>query len=155
MAQGLCLRHLADQRRQDVRVLGIEVVARTIEIGGHGRQVSGLELPVVGPAHLDAGDLGQRIRTVGGLERPGEQILFLDRLRAELGVDTTGAEEEQAIDTGAVAGINHVGLNDQVFANEVCRIKIVGENAADFGSGEKDVMRDAPVRRSAVRRPRR
>jgi hypothetical protein len=75
----------------------------------------------------------------GGLERPGKEILFLDRLRAQLGVDTTGAEEEQTINAGAVGGINHVGLNDQVFANEVCRIKIVGENATNFGSGQKDV----------------
>jgi hypothetical protein len=53
----------------------------------------------------------------------------------------TDPGEEQAIDAGAVTGINHVGLYDQVFANEVCGIKIVGENATDFGRGHKDVSR--------------
>ena len=58
VAQGFCFRHLSDQCRQDVRVLRIEVVSRTIEVGGHGRQISGVELAVVGPTHLDAGDFG-------------------------------------------------------------------------------------------------
>jgi hypothetical protein len=31
-------------------------------------------------------------------------------------------------------------LNDQVLANKVGGIKIVGENASDFGSGKKDVV---------------
>ena len=141
LPQGLRLCYLADQRGQHVRFLRIEVIAWTVEIGGHGRQVTGMELPIVRPAHLDACDLGQRIGTVGGLERPGEQILFLDRLRAELGIDATGAQKEQTVDAGAVAGVDHVGLNGQVFTNKVCRIKIVGQDAADFGGGQKDVSR--------------
>src|ERR1700677_5203013 len=122
-----------------MRILGIEVVARSVEISGHGGQIASVELPVVGPAHLDAGDFGYSIGTVGGLERSGEEILFLDRLGAELGVDTTGTEEEQAVDAGAIAGIDHIGLNDQVFTNKVCGINIVGQNATDLGSGQKDV----------------
>ena len=30
-------------------------------------------------------------------------------------------------------------MYDQVFTDEVCGIKIVGKNATDFGSGQKDV----------------
>ena len=40
-----------------------------------------------------------------------------------------------------VAGVDHVGLDNQVFADEVGWIKIVGQNAADFGRGEEDMVR--------------
>jgi hypothetical protein len=97
-------------------------------------------LPVIRPAHLDAGYLGQRVRPVGGLERTSQQILFFDWLRAKLGVDAGRAEKEQAVDIGAVGGVNDVSLNDQVFADEVRGIEIVGENSTDFGRGQDDVI---------------
>jgi hypothetical protein len=96
-------------------------------------------LAVVGPAHLDAGNLGQGIGTIGGLERTGEQILFLNRLRAELGVDAGRAQEEKPVDACTVTGVNDVGLNDQVFADEVRRIEIVGQDAAYLGRSQKNV----------------
>ena len=110
-AGGFGLGRLADERGQHVRVGEVEVVARAVEVGGHGGEVAGAVLAVVAPAHLDARDLGDGVGPVGRLQRPGEQILFLDRLRAEPGIDAGGAEEEQALDAGVAAGLDDVGLD--------------------------------------------
>jgi hypothetical protein len=124
-----------------MRVLGIEVVSGTVKVAGHRGQIPGAELAVVGPAHLDTGDLGQSIWTIGGLKGPREQIFFLDRLRAELGIDATGTEEEKPVDAGLIRGIDHIRLDQQVFPDEVGRIKIVGQDASNFGCRNKDVIR--------------
>jgi hypothetical protein len=137
-ARGLGLRRLADQRGQNVRAGEVEVVARAVEVGGHDGEVAGAVLAVVAPAHLDAGDLGNGIGPVGGFERPCEQVLLLDRLGTEPGVDAGGAEEEQALDTGVAAGLDDVGLENEVVADEVCGIGAVGEDATDPGRGEED-----------------
>jgi hypothetical protein len=97
-------------------------------------------LPIVRPAHFDAGNFGQRIGTVGRLERPCEQILFADGLRAIAGIDATRAEKEQALDTVAISGVNDVGLNLKIVANEIRRMSVVGLNAADFGCSQKDLL---------------
>ena len=94
----LGLVELADQGRDDVAVLRVVVVARAIQVGGHHRQVAGAVLPVVAPAHLDAGDLGQGVGPVGGLQRAGEQVFLPHRLGAQLGIDAGGAQEQQALD---------------------------------------------------------
>ena len=130
-------------------VLGIEVVARAVEIGGHDGEILGVVLPVVGRAHLDPGDLGHRIRAVGGLQGSGEQILLFDRLRAKLWVDAGRAEKQEPVDSSAIAGVDYVGLNDEVFADEVCRVGVVGENSADFGCREKHVFRTLPLEEAA------
>ena len=74
MVQGLDRLVVApDQRRQHVRTRGREVVARTVEVRRHGRDPRPL---VLTPHRLDvqdAGDLGDRVGVVGGLEVPGEQ----------------------------------------------------------------------------------
>ena len=85
--QSLGLRYLADQGGQHMRFLGVEIVARAVEIGGHRGQIAGFVLPVVGPTHFNPGDLGQRVGTISGLQRSGEQILFLDWLRTKLWVN--------------------------------------------------------------------
>ena len=88
---------LADEGRQDVGVAEVEVVAGAVEVGRHGGEVLRAVLAVVAPAHLDAGDLGERVGAVGGLERTGEQVGLRHGLRGKLGVDAGGAEEEQAV----------------------------------------------------------
>ena len=60
-----------------------------------------------------------------------------------------GAEEQQAFDSVAVGGVDHVGLDDQVVVDEVRGIGVVGQDAADLGRREKDEVRTLPRRRSA------
>ena len=48
-----------------------------------------------------------------------------------------GAEEEQALDTGVAAGLDDVGLKDEVVADEVSGIGAVGQDAADPAAARK------------------
>jgi hypothetical protein len=64
---------LADQRRQHMAVVQIEIVARPIEIGRHHAAEVGSVRTVVGLAQLDPGDLGDGVRLVGRLQQTREQ----------------------------------------------------------------------------------
>ncbi len=83
----LRLMRLADQRRQHVARLEVEIVARPVEIGRHGGDEVGAVLRAIGGGKLDAGDLGDGIGLVGRLERPGQKSVLDDRLRRELRID--------------------------------------------------------------------
>ena len=132
----------ADERGQDVRVLRVEVVVRAVEVGGHGGDGVEAVLDAVCLAHLDAGDLGDGVPLVGGLERAGEERALGDGLRRELGVDAGGAQEEELADgAGAQRGVDDVGLDLEVGGDEVGGEGGVGVDAADLGGGEDDVAR--------------
>ena len=98
-ASVLRLMRLAHQRRKDVARLQIEIVAGAVEIGRHRRDEVAAILPAIGLAQLDAGDLGDRVPLVGGLERAGEQRVLADRLRRKLRIDAGRAEKQQLLDT--------------------------------------------------------
>ena len=57
------------QGRDHVAVFGMVVVTDPVQIGRHHRTVVGPVLNVVGLAHLDPGDLRDRVGLVRGLER--------------------------------------------------------------------------------------
>lgn len=131
-----------DERGQDVRVLRVEVVVRAIQVGGHGGDGVEAVLDAVGLAHLDAGDLGDGVPLVGGLERAGEERVLRDGLRRELGVDAGGAEEEELADGAAAQrGVDYVGLDLEVGGDEVGGEGGVGVDSADLGGGEDHVAR--------------
>ena len=77
--------------------LQIEVVPRTVEIGGHEGQILGAVLAVEAAAELDAGDLGDGIGTVGLFQGTGEEVLLLERLGRELRVDAGAAQEDEPL----------------------------------------------------------
>ena len=92
--------------------------------------------------HLqDAGDLGDRVGVVGGLEVAGEQRVLADRLRRELGVDARRAQEQQPLGAVRDGGVHHVDLDLQVLGEEVDRVGVVGEDAADLGGRQHHVAR--------------
>jgi hypothetical protein len=132
---------LAQQRRDDVAVLRVIVVARAVQIGRHRRQILRAVLAVVAPAHFDPGDLGQRVRAVGRLQGPGQQAVFAHRLRRELGIDAARTEEHEARDAVTPGRMDHVGLDDQVVADEFGRIAVVGDDAAHLRRSEEHVLR--------------
>ena len=67
-------------------VFRVIVIAGAIQIGGHGTDGVKAILLAVGLAHLDARNFCQRVGIVGRLQRPGEQVFFLDGLGAQLGI---------------------------------------------------------------------
>jgi hypothetical protein len=121
-------------------VLGVEVVPGPVEVGGHHRQKPGPVLPVVGVAHLDPGDLGHGIGAVGGLQRPGEQILLFHRLGAVLGVDARRPQKDQPLDPIEVALVQDVALDLEVVEDELGRVGAVGVDPPHPGGRQKDVV---------------
>jgi len=130
----------ADHGGDNVAVGKVIVVARAVEIGGHDGKVLGAVLPVIGPAHFNAGNLGQGVGTISGLQRTGEEVVLLDRLGAVARVDATGAEETQILDSGLEGAVDDVVLDSEVFVNEVGAVGVVGVNAADSCGSHEDVV---------------
>jgi hypothetical protein len=89
----------------------------------------------------DAGDLGDGVGVVGGLERAGQQRGLGHRLPRQLGVDAGRAEQQEPLDADSVGGLEHIDLDAQVVAEEVSRVGVVGQDAADLGRGEHDDLR--------------
>lgn len=131
---------LANQSRDDVAVFRVVGVTRAIEVGGHRGEVFGAVLPVIAPAHFDAGDLGKRVRAVSRFERASKEVFFLHRLWGMLRVDATGAEKHQSLDIVLPGGVDNVGLNGEVVADKFGWVGVVGVDAADLGSSEEDVV---------------
>ena len=59
----------------------------------------------------------------------------------ELGVDARGPEEQQPLDAVLERRVHDVDLDAQVVAEEVHRVGVVGQDAADLGRGQHDVAR--------------
>jgi len=131
---------LANECGQDVGTLEVEVVARTVEICGH--QTDGVEsvLLPVGLAHLDARDLRYGVPLVRGFEGPGEQMFLLHWLGTVLGVDARRTEEEELLHAVPVGGIDHVGLDLYIVADEIGGVGVVGQNASHLRRGQEDIV---------------
>ena len=110
-------------------------------------QADGIEAVLLaqGAAELDAGDLGGGIPLIGGLERTGEQRFLADRLLGEFGIDAAAAKEQQAPAAMPPGAFDHVVLDLEIFEQEIRRIGVVGEDAADFGGRKNDNLRSINV----------
>lgn len=87
--------YFADYGRDNMAVFQVEIVPWAIEVCEHGGYKIGAVLAVVGVAHANAGNLGQGVGLVGRLQGPGQKGLFLHGLLGQLGVDATGAQEQE------------------------------------------------------------
>ena len=129
------------QRGRHMAVLGMKVVARTVEIGRHGGDVVGPVLATVGLGELDARDLGDRIPLVGGLEWACQQGVLGNGLRRKLWIDARGAEEQQLLDAHRERGIDDIVLDGEVLREKIDGVGVVGADAADLGSCKHDGLR--------------
>ena len=124
------------QRRDHMRVLGVEVVARAIQVGGHHAAVITPMLAVVAFTQLDAGDLGNGVGLVRGFQRAGEQRVFTHRLRRHARVDARRTQKQQPLHPGRMRGLDDIGLDHQVVVQKISRIGVVGVDAAHLGRGQ-------------------
>ena len=138
--RGLGLVELPDQGGHHVGGIQVEVVAGAVEVGG--RQGDGVEsmLAMVGLAHLDAGDLGDGVELVGGLQSTGQEVFLLDGLRAELGVDAGTAQEQELFHTPVEGSVDDVVLHHQVGPDEVHGVGAVGQDPANLGGGHEHIL---------------
>jgi len=118
-----------DQRRQNVAVLRVEVVARAVQVGWHDATVVSAVLPVVTLAQLDAGDLGDRVGLVGGLEIARQQRIFAHGLGHYARINARRSQEQQLTYADRESLMNDVALDHQVFVDELGRIGVIGMNA--------------------------
>ena len=109
------------------------IVARPIQIGGHGRDRVEAILAAVCPAQLDAGDFGDRIGLVGRLQRAGQQVLFAHRLRAVARINAGEPRNIRLTPRRHGRRRRSLGLDHQVLAEEIGRKGVVRVDAADLG----------------------
>ena len=126
----------ADQRRQDVGVLRVVVVARTVEVRRHRRVEEDAVLLAVVLAELQSRDLRDRVGLVRRLQRTREEAVLRHRLGRVLGVDARAAEEEDAGDPGGPGPVDRAGRDRQVLVQEVRGEGAVGVDAAHLGRGD-------------------
>ena len=112
----------------------------TVEVGRHGGDEIAAVLLAIGLAQLDAGDLGQCVGLVGGLEGSGEQLVLGDGLGCLAGVDARAAQVQQLRDTVGVRGVNHGGVDHHVVVEELGRPGGVGHDAPNRARHEHDVL---------------
>ena len=123
-----------------MRVLRVVVVIRTIEVGWHDRDIVGAVLTIEVLAILETRDLSQGVCLIGLLQLAGKQAALLHGLRREAGVDAAGAEEEEFLAAILPSRVDDVHLHDHVVVHEVGESRLVGDDAADLGGGEENVV---------------
>ncbi len=133
--------HLGDHRWHDMARQEVEIVAGPIEIGRHRADEVRAVLAAIGLAELDAGDLGDRVPLIGGLELALEQRLLGHRLRRELGIDAAGAEEQELLHADLLGRADDVRLDHQVVVEEIRRVAVIGQDAADPRRRDHDHLR--------------
>ena len=136
----LGLVELADERGQDVRVLQVIIVIRPVQIGGHGADEIAAVLAAVGLAQLEAGDLGHGVPFVGRLQRPGQQVFLLERLRGQPRINAGAAEKQQLAHAGLISAVDEVVLDLQVLEQELRRVLVVRQDAPHFGRRVQNVF---------------
>ena len=125
----------AEEGGDDVGVFGVVVVARAVEVGGHGGVEEDPVLGAVVLAEFEAGDFGDGVGFIGGLEGTGEEAVFGHGWGGLAGVDAGAAEEENPLHTVREGRVHQVGGNHEILVDEVCRVGAVGVDATDFGGG--------------------
>src|SRR5271163_5057442 len=111
LARSRRLMEFSDQGRENVRVLEIEVVAGTVEISGHERDGIETILLLVGLTHLDSGDFRDGVPLIGWFKCARQQVLLLDGLRSEFGIDAGAAKKLEFLHAVAIGSSNDVVLN--------------------------------------------
>ena len=118
----------------------IVIVIGAIKVSRHDTDVARAVLAVAAFAQLDASDLGDGVGFVGGFERAGEEVVFLNGLGALSRVDAARTQKTQILDAGLKGAVDDVVLDGEVFVDEVGAVGVVGINAADPGGGDEDVV---------------
>src|SRR5262245_31163426 len=134
----LGLMRFAYEGRHDVTATQVEIVARTIKVGGHSADEVATVLLPVRLAEFEASDFCDGIPFVGGLKRPAQQSALGDRLLCEFWVDARRAEKEELLHAYVGGGINNIRRNREIVIQELGRRRAIRQDAANFRSRQKD-----------------
>ena len=117
------------------------VVAGAVEIRRHHRNEIGAVLTAIGLGQLHAGDLGDGVPLVGRLERAGQQRVLGHRLRRKPRIGARRRQEQELVDAGAMRAGDHIGFDHEVVVQEIDRLRVVRDNAADARGGDEHRVR--------------
>ncbi len=123
-----------------MRLLQVEIIVRTIEVGGHHRDEVGAILEVIALAEFKSGDFGDGVGFVGIFELTGQEVLLLHGLGRFARVDARGSQEEQLFHPVEVRLVDNVVLDLQVFVNELPAVGVVGHDAPHTGGRQHDIV---------------
>ncbi len=101
---------LADQRRNNVTCVEVEIVPRTVKVCWHCQDEITPILLAIGLAELDARYFGNGVPFIGGFEWGGQQRLFRNRLGRQLRIDAARTQEQELRYPGAIGRLNDVRL---------------------------------------------
>ena len=121
-------------------VLGVIIVVRAIEVGGHDGDIVGTVLAIQELAILETGDLGEGVGLVGLLEFAGEQATLGHGLWSHAGVDAAGAQELEFLAAVLPCSVYDVHLQNHVVIHEIGKGGLVSDDAAYLGSSEEHVL---------------
>ena len=137
----LSLDDFADQRRNHVAGLRLEIVSRTVHV--HRQQRDGIEavLGAIRGALHDQHLLGQTVGRVGFLGIAVPQVGFLEGYRGMFRVGADRADRYDLLHFGAPRFLDQVHAHDQIVVEIAARILAVGTNTADDGGQMDDHIR--------------
>ena len=75
-------------------MLEVIIITLPVKVGWHYTDKTATILPVVSLAHLNAGNLCNRISIIGRFQETGHQVIFFNGLRCILGIYATAPEEQ-------------------------------------------------------------
>ena len=132
---------LADHRRNHVRRVQIEVVARPVQV--HRKQHDAVEAVLLAIPHRlhDHHLLRDAVGRVGLFRVAVPDVVFLERNRRELRVRADRAGRDQLPDLGQAALLEHVQPHHRVLEQVAARVVAVGADAADLCRQVDDQVR--------------
>ncbi len=126
------------QRRRNVAVVGMIIVAGPVKIGRHHRDEIGAMLQPIGLAQFDAGDLGDGVPLIARLQRARKQHVGRHRLRRQPRIDAGRAEIDELLDGAAMRGANGIERDRDIVGEEVGGEGRVGADATDLAGSDED-----------------
>ena len=124
---------LADERRNHVRGLQVEVVPRAIQV--HRQHIGALQsvLSVVTIQHHHGGLLGDAVGRIGLLWVAVPEVLLPERHRRELGVGADGSGLHELLDAVHARPFDQVQGHGHVRVEVATRVRHVGADATHLG----------------------
>ncbi len=136
------LEHLPDQGRDHMRALEVEVVARPVEV--HRQQVDRVQpvllaVPLRPDQQRLLGDPVGRVRLLG-VSVP--EVFLAEGHGGELGIGADRSDDDQLVDGGEPALLEHVRAHEEVRVPVAARVGAICADAADLaGKVEHEVRR--------------
>src|SRR5262245_43213758 len=132
------LMRFAYESGHHVATTQIEIVIRTIKVGGHSSNKVAPILLAVSLAEFETSDFRDGISFVSGLKGSSKQSALGDRLLRKFWVDARRAEKDELLHAHVGGGVNNICRNREIIIQELSRRRAIRQDASNFRSRQKD-----------------